>query len=293
MIRLNDEHNSVSAQENALVPRVSVIMPCYNNIDDIDTAIESVIQQTYTSWELIIVDDASTDGTPDHVETKHKDPRIVLHRMSVNSGSGPCRNFAISQSRGEYIAVLDADDECLPQRLQRQVAVLDADPSTAVIASQVLEFGDWGGPLIGKWPTTEAGVRRRQLADKMPVAHPSVMFRKTCLEAVGGYDPVCRRAQDFALFLKLKDAHVKCIDEPLVKYRTDRPVSFSYAIRNEMYADLALRRHHLRTQGVPDTQLPSMPLRKAFIYRQGFRNWIIRRFKEVGVVPAGQKLLSS
>lgn len=257
-------------------------MPCYNNIHDIDTAIKSVIQQTFPSWELIIVDDASTDGTPDHIQSTYKDPRIFLHRMNVNSGSGSCRNFAISQSRGKYVAVLDADDECLPERLRRQVEVLDADPSTAVVASQVLEFGNWGGPLLGKWPTTETGVRRRQQANKMPVAHPSVMFKKTCLEAVGGYDPACRRAQDFALFLKLKDAHIKCIDEPLVKYRTDRPISVSYAIRNEMYADLALRRHNLRIQGVPEAQLPNTPIRKSFIYRQGFRNWTIRRIKELG-----------
>lgn len=255
-------------------------MPCYNNIDDIDTAIESVIQQTFPSWELIIVDDASTDGTPDHIQNTYKDPRILLHRMVVNSGSGACRNVAILHSRGEYIAVLDADDECLRDRLRRQVEVFDAAPSTAVVSSQVLEFGDWGGPVMGKWPTTAADIRRRQLANKMPVAHPSVMFRKTCLQAVGGYDPACRRAQDFALFLKLKDAHIECIDEPLVKYRTDRPISITYAIRNEMYADLALRRHHLRIQGVPDPQLPHIPLRKLFIYRQGFRNWIIRKIKE-------------
>jgi glycosyltransferase involved in cell wall biosynthesis len=268
-------------------------MPCYNNVDDIGAAIESVIQQTLSSWELIIVDDASTDGTPDYVQNTYKDPRIFLHKMNVNAGSGPCRNFAISQSRGEYIAVLDADDECLPERLRRQVELFDSDPSTDVVASQVLEFGDWGGPVLGNWPTTEAGVRRRQMANKMPVAHPSVMFKKSCLEAVGGYDPACRRAQDFALFLKLKNAQIKCINEPLIKYRTDRPISFSYAVRNEMYADLALRRHDLRSQGVPDAQLPNVPIRKFFIYRQGFRNWTVRRIKEIRAVFTEQKMYRS
>lgn len=256
-------------------------MPCYNNIEDIGTAIESVIQQTFSEWELIIVDDASTDGTADYVQHTFKDPRIFVHRMAVNSGSGACRNVAISHSRGEYVAVLDADDECLPDRLRLQVEALDTDPSTDVVGSQVLEFGDWGGPVMGKWPTDDAAIRQRQLANKMPVAHPSVMFRKTCLQAVGGYDPACRRAQDFALFLRLKDAKIKCINESLIKYRTSRPISVKYAIRNEMYADLALRRNHLRSQGVPDAQLPRVPLQRFYIYRQGVRNWIIRCIREM------------
>lgn len=262
------------------IPFVSIIMPAYNCIDVIGNSIDSVLNQTYTHWEMIIVDDASTDGTAEFVRTHYSDERIHLHTMPANVGSGACRNFAISVSTGRYIAVLDADDECFPTRLEKQLLVFESDPDADVVASQIEEFGDWGGPLIGQWPTDKEAISKRQKQNKMPVAHPTVMFRRELFDVAGGYDPACRRAQDFALFLKLHHRKIVCVDEALVKYRTQRPVSIKYALTNQVYSELALRRHHLRCSGVPESDLPTTPAYRPSSYLLAFRGWFIRTVRE-------------
>jgi len=108
-------------------PLVSIVMPAYNAGKYIGRAIESVLAQTYDNWELIIVDDGSTDNTYE-VASRYKDPRIRILRHDKNMGTGPSRNDALSASRGQWIAVLDADDEWLPRRLERLLPeALEAD----------------------------------------------------------------------------------------------------------------------------------------------------------------------
>lgn len=262
------------------IPLVSVVMPSYNNLRDIGSAIDSVLAQTLDSWELIIVDDASTDKTVEYIKDNYQDDRILVEAMTSNRGSGACRNHAISLSKGAYIAVLDADDECLPTRFEKQVDILCNNPKTAVVASQVLEFGNWGGPIVGTWPTDPYSIAKRQRTNKMPVPHPSVMFRREALIRAGAYDVTCRRAQDFALFLKLKDSEIICIAEPLVKYRTQRPISLKYAIRNEMFVSLALRRHVLSSHGLDNKMLPTTPNLTLIVLIKGLKNWAVRTGRE-------------
>jgi len=101
-------------------PLVSIMMPAYNAGKYIRRAIQSVLAQTYENWELIIVDDCSTDNTYE-IAASYKDPRIRIFRNDVNIGPGPSRNEAIKYSRGEWLAYLDADDIWLPQRLERLI----------------------------------------------------------------------------------------------------------------------------------------------------------------------------
>lgn len=108
-------------------PLVSIMMPAYNAGKYIGRAIESVLAQTYDNWELIIVDDGSTDNTYE-VASRYKDPRIRILKHDKNMGVGPSRNDALSASRGQWIAVLDADDEWLPRRLEQLLpGALEAD----------------------------------------------------------------------------------------------------------------------------------------------------------------------
>lgn len=266
--------------EIPLNPLVSVIMPTFNDRLVIEEAIESISQQTLASWELIVVDDASTDGTADFVESRFVDPRIKLLRMATNSGSGACRNRAIETARGEFIAVMDADDISMPDRLQLQVDRMRAVPDLAAVSAQVLEFGKWGGPILGSWPTNEKEISQRQLALKMPIPHPATMFRKDVLVAAGAYDIECRRAQDYSLFLGLSQAKLATLDEPLVMYRTDRPISLGYVLRNEQYADLARLRAKLRAEGLSSKELPREPRRSPKIYFRAVRSWILRNSRE-------------
>src|SRR5690606_10350923 len=140
-------------------------------------SIGSILQQDFDDWELIVVNDASTDATVNVLERFSDEKRIRVISLDKNSGSGVARNIAIREAAGEYLAILDADDIALPQRLRLQSAALDADPALAAVAAQVAEFGTWGGPVPGRWPTSDHEVASRQLSRKMPIPHPSAMFR--------------------------------------------------------------------------------------------------------------------
>ena len=105
-------------------PLVSIMMPAYNAGKYIGRAIESVLAQTYENWELIIVDDCSTDNTYE-IAASYKDPRIRILRHEQNMGVGPSRNDALSASTGQWVAVIDADDEWLPERLERLIKETD------------------------------------------------------------------------------------------------------------------------------------------------------------------------
>lgn len=266
--------------ERPNIPLVSVIMPTYNDRLAIEESVNSILSQSLTSWELIIVDDASTDGTAEVVETRFDDPRITLIRMETNSGSGYCRNRAIGVARGEFIAVMDADDISMPERLQLQVDRMQAAPDLAAVSAQVLEFGTWGGPILGSWPTKATEIAARQKALKMPIPHPATMFRKDILVAAGSYDIECRRAQDYSLFLGLSEAKLETLESPLVMYRTERPISLRYVLRNEQYADLARLRSRLRSQGVTTNDLPKEPQFNLRLVVKALRSWAIRNGRE-------------
>lgn len=262
------------------MPRVSVIMPTYNDEHTVGSAIESILSQTFEDWELLIVDDASSDSTSQVVRAFTQDSRIKFSALEENSGSGVARNVALRGAAGEYIAVMDADDISLPLRLEAQVSEMETDKEIAVLATQVAEFGEWGGPLEGRWPTSDSEVAARQVAMKMPIPHPSAMFRATEIRRVGGYDERCRRAQDFALLLKLSDRRVRCLSEVLVHYRTERPVPLGYVIRNGRYADLARRRFELARDGIDEKLLPLDPEKSLRTDIGSFKSWIARNLQE-------------
>src|SRR5579864_9295071 len=114
--------------EDASSPLVSVIMPAYNAAAHIAEAIRSVVAQTYTNWELVVVDDGSTDGTGAIVAGLDLPTEKLHYIAQANAGDGAARNRAITEARGELIAFLDSDDIWEPARLERQIAVIAAGP---------------------------------------------------------------------------------------------------------------------------------------------------------------------
>lgn len=270
----------MSGNEDGVTPVVSVIMPTFNDRRVIGDAIQSIVDQTFGSWELLVVDDASTDGTADFVAKNFPDPRISVIRMESNSGSGICRNRAIAAARGAFVAVMDADDISLPQRLELQVEQLTLDPELGAVSAQVLEFGTWGGPVPGSWPTDNSDIKARQMAKKMPIPHPAAMFRRQQVLDVGGYDEACLRAQDYSLLLRLGDIKLATLDTPLVMYRTSRPISLGYVIRNDWYADLARRRNSAQLNGARIDELPIEVQKSISGYVGSFKSWLIRNVRE-------------
>lgn len=122
------------------IPVVSVIMPVYNSSLYIEEAVQSILNQTFTDFELIIIDDASTDGTTQIIK-KFTDSRIKIIRFDINKGVSKATNVGFEKAKGKYIARMDADDISLKKRLEQQVAVLDANPRILICGSLVKYLG--------------------------------------------------------------------------------------------------------------------------------------------------------
>ena len=184
-------------------PRVSVLMPVYNEEGRAGRALDSVLQQTYPSFEVVVVDDGSTDRTGDVLGSFEHDRRVRVVRFDENQGLVAALNHGLSLCRGRLVARLDADDVCAPTRLERQVAVFDEFPDTAICATAYDRVSASGEFLrIGVPPLTHAALAVAMLAGNR-ILHASIMFDSTLLRAVGGYDEAWFPVEDYDLWLRI------------------------------------------------------------------------------------------
>lgn len=202
-------------------PRVSVIMGIYNGEKTMRRAIDSIVSQTYTDWELIICDDCSNDNTYKIAsEYAENDKRIKVIRNETNMRLAYSLNHCLSVAQGEYIARMDDDDVCMPERFEKQVEYLDAHPEMAVVGSTVIVF-DENGDLGVRGLGTEYPIRTLNKLT-IPFAHPTIMMRKTVYDLLGGYtvSPETLRAEDLDMWYRFRleklDGYV--IQEPLLRY---------------------------------------------------------------------------
>jgi glycosyltransferase involved in cell wall biosynthesis len=187
-------------------PRVTVFIPAFNREDYVCTAINSMLAQQYTDFEILVVDDGSTDRTPERVDA-YADPRVRLVRSESNRGIPAARNRGLDEARGEYIALLDSDDVSYPERLGRQVDVLDRHPDLVQIGSGCTLM-DAEGRLLKR-------VRRHPLRPDDVDAHllfhcslinRTIMARTEALRALR-YDESFPRCQDYDLHVRLAEDH--------------------------------------------------------------------------------------
>ena len=180
-------------------------MTCYNAASTIHQSVNSIIGQTFTNWELVVVDNCSTDDSLSIVRDKN-DTRIRVVALDKNHGRTPALAIALDHARAEFVAILDADDISSPDRLQQQFDFLTSNKNIVAIGSWYRNI-DQHGNLINevKTPTTSVDVIR-QMASDNPIVNSSAMFRAESARAVGGYNQKYLYAQDFALWLAL--AHV-------------------------------------------------------------------------------------
>jgi glycosyltransferase involved in cell wall biosynthesis len=203
-------------------PRVTVVMPAYNAAQFIDEAINSIRGQTLTDWEMIVVDDGSTDATKDIAEGHAAEDRRIRVIYQANAGQAAANNRAIPEARGEYIARMDADDVSLPERLLRQTAFLDENPTMAAVGSGVDlidDSGRRGGRMSFHFTPDE--VRCALLVHKQAcLLNPTVMFRRKVWLEVGGERPCFMSAHDNDLWLRIAEQHpVAILSECYVWYR--------------------------------------------------------------------------
>ena len=185
--------------------RVSIITATYNRANFLSEVIESVLAQTFTAWELLVVDDGSTDATATIMHAWClRDERIVYVRQPENKGVSAARNEGLRLARGEYIAVLDSDDVWIdPAKMYDQVALLDQNARIGVVAGGMQK--KVGVRLLEREylpPADDAGIRRFLLRSN-PLYHSSVMYRRSAVHDSGGYSLELSFGEDYDLWLRL------------------------------------------------------------------------------------------
>jgi len=205
-----------------VTPRVTVLIATHNDEAFVGATIESVLAQTFTDFELVIVDDASTDRSRD-VAASYRDPRIRRLANPMNRGAGATRNAGLAAIASEYVAELDGNDIALPQRLAQQLAYLEAHPEVAVVGGQSMLI-DVAGRRIGAFtrPTTDLGIAWCGLFQS-PVIHSTIMYRRAIVwDELGGYEERYHFGEDFDLWCRLARSHtIHNLSQTLVAYRSD------------------------------------------------------------------------
>ncbi|KMS55096.1 glycosyl transferase [Novosphingobium barchaimii LL02] len=196
-------------------PRVSVILPCYNGEIYLREAVQSILDQTLADFELIVVDDGSTDGSPAILQDMAgKDARIRVVTQP-NGGIVAALNTAIEHAQGQYIARMDADDVSFPERLAFQASYLDQHPDVVLVGGYAV--GDRNPTPAstrttgGRHASTDLSVFPPRVAVSM---HPLIMMRAAALRAMGGYRSDYRHAEDYDLFIRAS-AHGRIENPPV------------------------------------------------------------------------------
>jgi glycosyltransferase involved in cell wall biosynthesis len=214
-------------------PRISVLLPVWNGDAFLEPAMESILRQTYSSLELIVIDDGSTDRTADIAcRFAGGDPRVRVLRRP-HEGLSAALNAGIAAARGEYIARMDADDVNVPDRLEKQVSYLDTHPACVAVGTWI-EVVDETGRHIGlkTFVTTHEEISAALLRGISAMAHPTIVARRDALRAAGGYDARRYPSEDLDLWFRLGErGELANLGEALLQHRRHK-------------AAIGVREHH-------------------------------------------------
>jgi glycosyltransferase involved in cell wall biosynthesis len=202
-------------------PLISVVLPLYNSAQTVRAAVRSIQAQTLTAWEMIVVDDASTDGSGELV-AEFADPRIRLLRNANNLGLAPSLNRGMGVAAGKYFARMDADDLSFPERLARQHAYLEAHQEIDLVGAGMMVVAPDGQPLgVLRPPASHHAICAAGRGGLFPLYHPS-WFARAEWHRAHPYNPAYRKAQDFELLLRAaKTSTYGNLPEVLLAYRVD------------------------------------------------------------------------
>jgi glycosyltransferase involved in cell wall biosynthesis len=200
-------------------PKVTVLMPAYNAAKYIDDAITSVLTQSFTDFELLIINDGSTDKTEEIIRSYH-DPRIVLISQE-NKGVAAALNLGLIHARAHYIARFDADDICYPNRLKVQYDFITAYPEYSIIGSAVDYMDADGHYIFTHHPEGHLNEEIQQLKYSIcPFIHSSVFYKKDVVVNNGGYNEHAYTYEDHFLWVNILKNEKACnLSHPLIKVR--------------------------------------------------------------------------
>ena len=202
-------------------PTITVLLSVYNAENYVGIAIESILKQSFTDFELIAVDDCSTDKSWDIVQQYMKlDSRVIAKRNEVNLGGCKTLNVGLKLAKGKYIARLDNDDWSYPNRLEKQFDFLEAHPDVGIVGG-VMEIMNQHGEVTGK---RKYNISDQEIRNKIfrysPFSHPLVMIRKSILDKVGSYDPAYAPADDYELYFRIgNESQFANLPDVIMRYR--------------------------------------------------------------------------
>lgn len=199
-------------------PKISILLPVYNGEKYLNESISSILNQSFQNFELIVIDDCSTDKSVDVIKS-HNDSRIVFLRNSINSRTAHSLNRGIDIAKGKYIARMDQDDIASPTRLEEQYHFMEANPEVGICGTQIMPFGIGINSSTSKYPLSDSGIRLMQLY-KPPFAHPTVMMRKAVLNKNKLRYRENFIAEDYSLWSKLLQVtKASNLSSALLRYR--------------------------------------------------------------------------
>ena len=208
------------------MPRVSVLFTCYNHIRYLPEAWQSVLDQTFTDWEIIAIDDGSTDGTRDWLaDPTRQDPRVTVILNETNLGTYGSLNRALKASKGEFIAILNDDDVWAPRKLEAQLALFAEHPEVGLVHTDGW-FIDGDGnkredsPLGFEYPRFETGDIFASLLHHNLIITSAALARRACFAAVGEFNEAYYGSADWEMWLRIAERWpMGCVAEPLTFYR--------------------------------------------------------------------------
>jgi glycosyltransferase involved in cell wall biosynthesis len=199
--------------------RISIIMPVWNGEKFLAAAIDSLLAQTFADFELLVIDDGSTDRTPE-ILRGYTDPRLRVLRLD-HAGIVHALNHGIAQARADWIARQDADDLSEPRRLELQWQAVNRHPQAVLCHTGIILFGEGHGePAVESRLPRSRSFTALRLCYQCPISHSTVLFKKSAVLAAGGYRPEERHAEDFSLWGRMLIVG-ECIALPkkLVRFR--------------------------------------------------------------------------
>ena len=265
---------------------ISVVMAVYNGGEFLPDAIKSILNQTYTDFEFIIVNDGSTDSSLDVIKRyEAQDERIKLIDLEQNEGFCAALNHGIVAATRPWIARMDADDISLPERFERQMAVLEENPDIIVLGTYISHMNSKNEVLsvnpVG--PTT-----REEMYDRIKNAHPAyvmhgtVIMKKEIVDKVGGYDVDFISGEDIELFGRMvKHGVILSLPESLYLYRLHgNSMSMTRMFTQKMYTDYVQLRYELENAGEP------VPTLQEFLATERKQPFIKRLRKRISILRA-------
>lgn len=250
-------------------PAISVLMPVYNGAGFLAAAVDSVLAQTVTDFELIAIDDGSSDGSSDLLQQlAARDQRVRVVRQD-NQGIVASLNRALSLASAPLVARMDADDICRPDRFAKQIAFLDRHPEIAAVSGAMDVIDEAGGYLRTEaFPTLPDAVDS-ELLYRSCVCHPAVMARTAALRSVGGYRKNLQYAEDYDLWLRLAEVgKIANLPDVLLSYRLHTvKISTRHSTVQELAVLAARGAARLRRRGAADP-LDAGELRVPLNYRE-------------------------